>query len=191
VHSNIKAAGGQIPSTQGGTMGESEKQAPLEADDLEKLDLEGGAPVGCSILLALVFILPVLFMLTWGFSWFQVLLILLTLGLGGLSVFLYFRHALEEKRKAGMDIKGGVKRIFTSPMESQEMKSRAKTRRRRGALMAHETGELEMSYFIKVNGKDYEVPIETYMAIRPGELVEIHEGIHSGVPLRVLKSERP
>jgi hypothetical protein len=171
-------------------MGETEKQVPLEADDLEKLDLEGGAPVGCSILLSLIFIVPVLFMFTWGFSWLQVLLILLTLGVGSLSVFLYYRYALDEKRKAGMDIHGGVKRVFTSPMESQEMKSRAKTRRRRRALMAHETGELEMSYFVKVKGKDYEVPIETYMAIRPGELVEIHEGIHSGVPLRVRKPEQ-
>jgi hypothetical protein len=170
-------------------MGETEKQVPLEADDLEKLDLEGGAPFGCSILLAVIFILPVLFMLTWDFSWLQVLLILLTLGVGSLSVFLYFRHALEEKRKAGMDIHGGVKRVFTSPLESQEMKSRAKTRHRRGALTSHETGELEMTYFVKVKGKDYEVPIETYMAIRPGELVEIHEGIHSGIPLRVRRFE--
>ena len=172
-------------------MGESEKQVPLEADDLEKLNLEGGAPMGCSILLAVIFILPVLFMLTLGFSWLQVLLILLTLGLGSLAVFFYFRHATETKRKVGMDIRGGVKRVFTSPMESQEMKSREKTRRRRGALMSHETGELEMTYFVKVKGKDYEVPIETYMAIRPGELVEIHQGVHSGVTLRLLKAEQP
>ena len=172
-------------------MGETEKQIPLEEDDLEKLNLEGGAPVGCSILLALIFILPVLFLLMWDFSLLQVLLILLTLGLGSVSVFLYFRHALEEKRKAGMDIKGGVKRVLISPMESQEMKSRAKTRRRRGALMAYETGELEMSYFVKVKGKAYEVPIETYMAIRPGELVEVHLGIHSDLPLGVFKSEQP
>jgi hypothetical protein len=172
-------------------MGESEKQVAFEADDLEKLELEGGAPVGCSIILAVIFVLPVLFMLTWGFSWLQVLLILLTLGVGSLAVFLYFRHATETKRKVGMDIRGGVKRVLISPMESQEMKSREKTRRRRGALMAHETGELEMTYFVKVKGKDYEVPIETYMAIRPGELVEVHLGIHSDIPLGVFKAEQP
>jgi len=172
-------------------MGESEKQLPLEADDVEKLDLEGGAPVGCSILLAIPFILPVVLLLDWGFSWLQVLLILLTVGAGSLSVFLYYRHALEEKRKAGLDIRGGVKRVLTSPMESQEMKSREVTRRRRGALIGRQTGELEMTYFVRVKGRDYEVPIETYMAIRPGELVDVHLGIHSNIPLGVFKAEQP
>lgn len=166
-----------------------EKQVPLEAADIKLLNQNVGGSFGCAVLMAAAFLLPVLWMLTWGFSWFQVVLILVALALGSLLVYLLVDHALATKKKVARDISGGVKKVIISPMESQEMKSREK-RHRGGPAAGSGTGELVMTYLVRVKGKDYEVPIETYMAIKPGELVEVHLGIHSDITLRVVKAEQ-
>ena len=182
-------------------MQESEQQAPLTPEDIKKLQSAKTVGFGCLIIVIIIVLIIGALVVASAFIWaakdtlfgmpVPLLATVVALIVGGLLIALFLRTALDKRRRIKRDLAGGVKKVLISPMESQEMKSQAEKYHSRTAFVGgHETGSVDMSYFVKVKGKDYEVPIETYMAIKPGELVEVHLGIHSDTVLRIVKGNQ-
>ena len=98
----------------------------------------------------------------------QFLQTLILLAVADLLVILVFYFTII--RKLNKDMRGGCKKVITAPVESQRTVEGDSAR-----------GQSDVtSYKITVGGKEYSVPIDMYMKLHPGDVIELHVAPHSG-----------
>jgi hypothetical protein len=156
-----------------------EKLVPLTPEDIRKLKSETSPKLGCVIIL--IILLTAALVGVWVYLspfWLQILLMAVAVLLFGVLIFLSINAAIDESKKVQQDLAEGKKKVVISRMESQRMTGH-EVRQRTGRFAGQPTGEVKMKYFIKVGGKEYEVSIENYMKLRPGQFIEIHRTVHS------------
>jgi hypothetical protein len=171
-------------------MSQSEQLVPLLPAEISQLKSKSRPALGFSIITVIMLALFSYFVLSaWlagsfiiGKGIVDLTMLVIVVIVGALIVM----FKLKSRGPLKADIREGQKKVIIAPMESQRERSSERRFQPRGLLgMFFTNYGIDYKYFVKVKSKEYPVSMEAYYQLKPGSLVEIHEGPHSGQPLSV------
>lgn len=162
----------------------TERFEPLNAEETEKVRGSKTGDTGCFItgtVLTAVVAGVLIFILTLGpINLGRVAPVIVALVAAGLIV-LWYRFMSSEKRKADRDLADGRKRVLTTEVSRQFMKSYEGSRRRGSGV--------SIWFYVEIAGKEYRVTEEDYYKYKKGMPVEVHTTAYSGTLLGIYDAE--